>query len=1179
MNPTIPNLGTPAFEAYRVVNAESNQQNEIVPVTKTNVTVVHTQENQHGTVTLELESKKNKINPEDELSKKINEHYVNNLRNGNFTVCSSLTLGDKKVPPLGKGKYSNEERERLLKKIATIETGCLLVLGIFEYEIDECFQALMKMKIFAQNAICKVKLKYLKSLINCIIGGLSSGSANIGKYDSSLGFKRKGSSNEAKQHQSIKSCEHLINNEGVWKLPGGGIEDHDKCEEILNHSNEGRRLAHVINLLKDFIAQDFDRLYAPLTDSFNQSNPFPFLYRRLINLRNEMNLGAEYEHSNLVIDKKYSPLLINYRNAIVEFCDAIIPELESLKEGKNHASLGKLWIVLETYSQNKKCKKAIESLIGQITFDKDNDENQDIIFFDNIFKRYYFFYNSLYNATLLTLVTSLIVKSKVSNFEIDNCIENLLKVVNSLISHKTDSIEHKLIEIPEPNRNKNLLSKYLNLELQEFRNDLKPYVHHLEIRFQRCQKNPNDQIERALILRDALNMFGGVLLNAINVHKQSFIKNKYKLLDDPSNNSIHLEVYQDILNLLELKSQGFEASIQGIKALIGRCFIQIEKEVQQREESAKIDFEFKKLQAQQAEIELLTEKKLVNKKKKKKKASTIPDAQVSTPQVLSKETASDNLVQSDQKSIPIDVKSETAVKKVVNVPAQTLVAPKVNITKAKNLPNISTSLAKCEQHLQKLEKIEFINESCWQRGQFENLDLLLENLRETAEIEGFTVDRIFEQRDLLRRSVEALLEVVTIFSDIQREKVQVIGHDTEKLVYLLIEDPKVPENIKKLIWTMRNVPFSLADVNRCVNYPAEANAQRKKLNDAGRQLVDFLMKVQQEGVSQNKNDVLRSDLASQQKNYLQRSVYFIEQLLGILCDPNLNFEGELPLEFHQKVSVNGFQNVNINLLENIPNNLLVLENLTALENINIPSINNREGALAAIDTALVWIGIRCLAPVEGYNLVNWRTQERNIALTNVAIYLRRLKEKMSPDRSIQPMLTIFGQLSLIRRALKELTIGALYHTDSLEDGQHIIQARDIRFSNSPNFLMSVLHSVSTCSKDLPMLGNWMHRAHKVLSYPTLQEDKEGDFSAIQLQTFIFEVYQASKAMRVNAQETLILSGGAKQTPEKRFQERIRLVETNEKERIFPALASLLYILKFGLSIPRLAQLNADHEVV
>jgi hypothetical protein len=487
----------------------------------------------------------------------------------------------------------------------------------------------------------------------------------------------------------------------------------------------------------------------------------------------------------------------------------------------------------------------------------------------------------------------------------------------------------------------------------------------------------------------------------------------------------------------------------------------------------------------------------------------------------------------------------------------------------KELPKITAGLLTCEMRIEALIRTQFGEYQGWQSKHIKNLNYLIQGLLETQNNKEFSVDLIFEQTDLLRRSIEALLGIATIYTGTSYEEIQALGHDAESLLEILLETTKVPENIRKLLWKMRDVPISLKDANRCVNYPAGIDAQQEGLGEGSRHLINFLMKVEREGRAETKDESLRKEITAIHENSLRRSIYFMEQLLAALQDPSKVIDGELPPIYIQAIHEKNVMNSSTDAL--IEKSVLT-ENLIDHEKLNILSIDNRGKALLAIDTALIWIGIRCIAPIEGTSLMQWRTKERNIALQNCGIYLRRLREKLGPDRSTHPMSTIIGQCDLMRRAQKELLIAALYHTESFVDGQHIVQARDIRFVNSPCFLFDVLRNVSTRSKELPRIGNWMHRIHQMISYPFSQELNESDFSSCQIQKLIEEVCQASKELRLD-DETLVVGHGKLKSPEKRFNERCKLVKSNETLRIFPGLEDFLHTIKYGLSLPKHRYLN------
>lgn len=587
--------------------------------------------------------------------------------------------------------------------------------------------------------------------------------------------------------------------------------------------------------------------------------------------------------------------------------------------------------------------------------------------------------------------------------------------------------------------------------------------------------------------------------------------------------------------------------------MIGRCFNEMEIQLQIENQNKAAFLESESIKAKLAGDELIRAQE-ANKKVRSPSSQTQKNAK------------------------PISVKINTNTKIVQDIaPSSMSIVIKPKIKKVEpefeDLPEFSINLAKCKLQLSTLKSRQFSSENSWQENQIHNLDYLLESLLELKDTqEHFSPDLFFEKIDLLRRSVEAILDIATVHLKMSYEEVKTLGHDTEKLLGALLKSSEVPENVRSLLWKMRSVPISFADANRCVNYPAETYAKQVRLEEEGSELINFLIDVDREGQSVEINENSRKFHTEHLKLSLGRGIYFIERLLSALLNPSKEISGELPIgEVNIKRSSSEIESDSDESLSEVQS---ISSQIFEEENLNIPSMLNREEALQAIETAQIWIRIRRMAPVEGSWLLQMRTEERNLALLNSEIYLRRLKEKLSPERHLRPMSTILGQCQLIRRCQKELLIAALYHTDSFVDGQHIIQARDLRFTNSPCVLMSILKSVSTRPTSLPSIGNWMHRAHQILSYPASQEKFEGDFSANQLQNIVQEVRQASKELRLYAVDGIIIINNSKRTPEKRLEERMRLVNENEEARIFPGLATFLHTLKFGLSLPKHKYLNA-----
>ena len=930
---------------------------------------------------------------------------------------------------------------------------------------------------------------------------------------------------------------------------------------------EGKRILSAFSLLEDFVTQEMHRLFSPITDFLDLSSHFSRLHRRADYFLRVLNDEEGFSWVDKALIKKYSSLIKRQNVSLAEFCNRMMPALDKLQKKNNYEAFKELWSIFEFFRHNWDLSMDRLALVKQLGLDSEKDNQHDTFsLLHCLCCKNIWFHETLKEESCFIMLTTLIKASQVSNQEIDACIESLIDVIKTSINHEIDNIEFRLQNLPGDEDHVKSLRKMWEQKILSARiNTFLPLIHHLEIRLQRCRNNPNDEIERALTLRDALNFIEERM--SADKHSINAWLNNFRtiLLQDEEKNAELLKIHRDILHLNSMQLEGFVAAVESIKALIGRCFIQMDLYTQKEDEKRAETFESQSLRAQKAGEELLKLDKISRKKKNGKQRTR--NLQPNRVKEVKPQPIQPQKTLPSPKGFSVNYPQKTMAVEVKKVPVKRSTPLNQIESPFANLPETFASLSQCEINLTKLKQSQFASEDCWQYDQMQNLEYLLESLMETQVKEGFSVDLIFEQTDLLRRSVEALFGIATVFTDTSHDEVKSIGHDTEELFNILIKNTNVPENIRKLLWNMRNVPISLANANRCVNYPAKTKAQQDHLDDNSRQLINFLMDADQEGRAQTINKDLRRSLTEQLCRSLQRGVYFMERLLTAFLDPSKIVEGELPKEDAQKIDGNGISNNKSPSLESSTESHLLSEEAIE-EKLKIISISNREEALSAIDTALVWIGIRCMAPVEGTIFLQWRTEERNIALRNSEIYLHRLKEKFGPERSSRPMSTILGQCQLMRRCQKELLIAALYHTDSFIDGQHIVEARDIRFANSPCFLMNILRNVSTCSKELPQIGHWMHRAHQILSYPASKEEFIGDFSASQLQNLLSEVLQASRLLRIVASDEILVLNSGKKTPEKRLQERIELVTANESQRIFPGLAAFLHTLKYGLSLPR-----------
>lgn len=1106
--------------------------------------------------------------PDFKCRSELTDILVNKLENGKSTGVSPLNTSEDLVLPFGDAKYTAEERQRRLQQIAFVNTGvqkigpgCSTILDIIADELRESYLAFQKCKLcLQQKERGKSAIDFLKKKIESLIGFL--GNHPMGKFQKSLNFMGKDPQQKRIQQYFLSSRRNFLEDNG------------ELCEEaaFIMDSKEGKRIINALNLLEDFVTQEMHRLFSPLDETLDVSDHFSRLYRRANFFQRVLEDEEGFNCFNdKILIKKHSELLKRQNTCLIGFCHLILPGLSKLQKNIDGAALADLWVTLESLYKDLKMIQTAQVLHDHLDLEwkKNIDDCQNSINFVDYFRlclRYNEYHSSLKDEAYLVILINLIKTSQVSNQEIDACIEKLIELTTLIFNHKTDQIELRLRNLPENDGDTHALRNFWKADFITNKARGLSEIEHLKLRLQRCKNNLNDQLERALALRDALIFIGGTMSCKKNLIDEWLTNAMKALSEQQKDNSEAFILVQEIYDFNCMQTEGFLAAMEGVKALIGRCFMQMNLNAQKEDMKNSKIFELESNRARKVGEGLIRSERIPSKKKNRQKR--VPTPQPTWPKEIKPEPKQPQERFISAKSVQVDLPQKALVAEVKQS------TPKNQVESIyENLSETSISLLQCETLVTALKKSQFAHEDCWQNHQLQNLGYWIDSLLETQGKQEFSVDLIFEQTDLLRRSIEALLGVATVFIGTSHEEAKAIGHDTEALLGILVKDPNVPENIRILLWKLRNVPITLADANRCVNYPSAAKLHSERLGEDGRQLINFLMEVDHEGHAQKTNDILRKSQSVQHERSLQRGAYFMERLLTALLDPSKMVDGELPIEESQKALENSKIQSESSSLAGIAESTILSEDLIE-DNLKINSINNREEALFAIDTALVWIGIRSMAPVEGYPLFQWRMDERNIALCNSEIYLRRLKEKLGPDRNLRPMSTILGQCQLMRRCQKELLIAALYHTDSFVDGQHLVEARDIRFTNSPAVLMSILRKVSTKSKELPSIGHWMHQANQLLSYPTSQVQKSGDFSADQLKQLIDDVRQASRELRLYSQdETLVLNNG-KKTPEKRLQERIELVKENERQRIFPGLAAFLHTLKYGLSVPRHKHLNS-----
>lgn len=1115
---------------------------------------------------------------------------INDIENGRAVASSGLSVEDEVIPPSGEAVFTKDERELKLKQMAglsvvnqdkKIPSGCSVLLNIFGDKLRECFQKIQR-EPNSRHVGLKPIVAWWIEAVELMLAVLVSQSYNTGNFHTMVYIQEHLSNPELIRSQFLGVYQNIVSSSDQlnFTVRNDGNQRGKKATEvtansifnIIKNSKGCQELLETLILLKDFVNQEFHRLYAPLEVNSDLTYHFSRLSRRAINFSQVINGVGLFGLISKEIIRGYTKL-INENNAnSLKFCTLIIDVTKNLEGKTEQHKLKSCWISLESHRLSSQTVSITKELGNKLYL----DGKKKILIDDPQFSRLAsainhlrWLHDTLLDETYIVLIDHLLKAGSVTNSEIDQCVESLIDAANLIKDFDISYIDKQLASLK--------IDNYVGIVLQniwkeEFKNAARMHIfpaviQHLKIRLQRCLKNPDDRIERIIMLRSSLHTLGEQL-SLCTSQTDAVLANFKKKLDLKNEGDVKIsEIYQEIQDFHTMQYDSLSAAIEAIKALIGRCFTEIDLRTQAVKKNNESDLYLKTESARKAQDELLQmledeqKQKSVKRNKGKKPAKKIPEKKPV------EKIANIEISKTEEPYPSINIFNDTVE------PFQFTSKKLVKDASFQKLKNLKESLFQCKNLAEAFKKSDLFAKPNWQINQLKNLEIFLERLIESADITDFSVDQIFTQIDLTRKSVEAILDITTIFIHTPLDIVRNMGHDTKSKTYFLVKDMSVPEAVRKVLWQLRQAPFMLAEANKCVNYPAESYANRRTLQTEGQSLINFLIQVDQEGNSLKQDEQLRADFIAEQKHLLNQAVYFMERMLSVVFDPSQLIEEALPVDFPETL----FKNISTND-EDFSSDMALdnktISNTVHSSNYIIPlSINNREQALSSLERALAWVAIRSIAPVEGYPSSASRKQERNIALKNCANYLRRLKEKLKPERSNTPMSTVLGQCELIRRIQKELHIAALYHGNHFKDGQPIVKALDIRYENSPNVLMNILHNVSAIQSKLPFVGEWLHPAHRTLSYPNPLNGATQTFSSSELQLLIKKAHKKAQEMnQVSNNETLILSQGKKKSPEKRCQERIKLVEDNEKQKIYPEIATILHILKHGLTIPKHAHL-------
>jgi hypothetical protein len=1109
---------------------------------------------------------------------------ANDIENGTCVISSEISTKDIIIPPFGNPIYTKEERDQKLKQLAWLNTsshdkklssGCSVLLTLFWDEFREIDQVIRREAPYSRLPNFKAVINSLVNDIDRVLGCLTIAGNFTGLYHGSCKILIKDLNIKYIQQQFTDNIKELTNDrwEIIYKIGFQTCSNKKNNSNLITNQIENaiekspgcKRLMMTLKLLFDVVCQEMHLLFSPLDGKTDISNHFSRINRRALLFKHLIKSESLFEIITKEVKHEFSVPIRGFQK-FADYCDFILNETKKLEDKDDYLALKLFWLALKSNHHEKELTTLITNTDNFLMLkQKNNPESELYSQISANFNQIRWLFMSMIEETYLVLISKLLKLGSVTNDEMDICMHNLITAGKAIQNYSLDNIETQIHALPESSLKNQLRSTWEKEIKNTARIHLLPEIFkEIEFRLKRCKEKPEDRIERTINFRNVLLIIDEKFFYQMKITDSKLIKLGFSLEEE----DIQIKrVHQEMHDLNKLHHDSLSASMESIKALIGRCFNEIDLKTEAIESKSKIEFKSKVFKSEKMSMQLIkdVENEQNQKKKKKRKKSPVKI-------INNNITAIDVITTSESEKFISPQKTDAKAETLTEIKQPVIGHKKVKAKTAfEELTNIQESLKNCKILLKNFENSKAITQADWQLNHVKNLEIFIENLIESAKETNFSADHIFEQINLIRHSVEALLGIATVFSEFSLEKVRDIGHHAGNLTANLLKDKKIPIGIRFWAFKLRQVPLSLSDANRCVNYSEEAFIEQRKLHDQGKELIKYLIKVDIESRSDKIDAELRKQLTTLQKRRLNNSVYFMEKILYAMCNPNDTVDLDLLAE-ETKIASQPID-LQFETSRTVLDTEITTDNIVPSSDFIPQLVENREQAILAIKASLTWIAsIRIIAPVEGYVLTKQRTEKRDFALKNCVNYLNRLKEKPGPLRHNKPMSTILGQCELIRRLQKEILVAALYHGNHFRDGQAIVDALDIRYENSPVFLMNVLRSVSTNASKLPQVGIWLNYAHQSLSYPHKQKTSGCTFPANQIEKMIDKAHKKAVEMNsVEEDETLVV-GNKLKTPLKRLNERKKLVEKNEAFNIFPELASFLHTLKHGFSVPTNAHL-------
>lgn len=942
----------------------------------------------------------------------------------------------------------------------------------------------------------------------------------------------------------------------------------------LNKSKVGQKLIDALELLRDVIAQEIHILFEPIDSEPDFSTCFKRLSIRLSRLSANLQ---EFEYfwtkntSPFKKNKEYKLLFEQDKNILLKYCDTVYKSVLELANSKENTlkldHLSKLFNFFCQHYRDRYFGHNIgHELVNKLISDNYESKTESSKEAEDLYLTYMSILDmwdySIVGEAWFMILKSFIEASHISTIELNECIIEVIDVLAALINISPRPIEEQFSALERQSLSEN--DRIIFKDLKNIWSTYCVLIHdyHTEVVMGTLNKylmefeNQDSISEKTYIIKYALKSLG---FEFPSINKKN--RDNLKRYQNACFNSKELEaLYDHILYFNELENQTMQSAINSIEALLGRCMDKIAslETMTKAEQTARQEESEKAFNSLLEEKPKGTQKKhKKNKKKVAKKKSTVISQQLPPSDDTIENTAP------AQKSLSSEMSSLIQQEPIILD----------SISPQNNIENIYKAISAIKKLPIDGPDVEF--RAQWRNASLSNLKTGLYHLEETINNQNFSFNTIFGETDTIRRILEAILEVVLGHYPVIDENEKSILHQSTKwahqlhmhvknIIFNRLTNPSIPENVREVIYAFRSVPYTLSQANACVNYlNSSLEKKHSQLMDL---LAKYLKKIDNESNAKSPTVDTRKSLLENHQIRIKKAIFFVSELLKAVANPEYRLDRSIIPKENMAFSVEMQEDFTSDFLtfsneeeSEIAKRLIKNIQQTTAKDIIKRQIRNREEALAVIDEVILWIRIRMMSPAEKGLNVNDRTKQRNQALENVRLYMQRLREKLI---SKQMLLydTCCEELLLLRRAHKELSIGALYHSSYYKGKVHVVEKEKLRHLNNPCFLNKILHSFSSFSVHLPNLFDpsfiWMQHAHQVLSYPSpLRAENSHGFDT----TILLELVQK---VRVLAKQNRKISA------EKNQEEITKLVMLEEEQKVFPALGALLQILRYGIPLPR-----------